>query len=346
MGDQEAIIIDPGALEAPTQRSITERAGKTFKEILSKTIMEHVCTSWEEWHEAVNIVNATINRLTNKSGFSPVQRMLGYSPRIPGSNLSGGLGDASTQSRYQAGDLAVQRSVNPRKAAATAFHAADCDQALRNVLHSGNRKHHDYEVGQTVYYWRKGMERAKKDSPAFWHGPAKVVLTALPTTVWVAHQGKLIKACPEHLRPAVEEEKFILTDWIQDIVETRKQLSEQDFKGYIVSDESPPAEPHEEDTEEEVEPPPKQPKYRLHGKNDFREVIFRDNLDPPEPMPISFDQSGGEGEYSPTPLQEQKEGPDIFDANEEMQPVNPRIFERHHRRSSYGRYPRNHSRER
>lgn len=61
MGDQEAIIIDPGSLQASTQRSITDRAGKSFKEILSKTIMEHVCTTWEEWYEAVDIVNATIN---------------------------------------------------------------------------------------------------------------------------------------------------------------------------------------------------------------------------------------------------------------------------------------------
>ena len=68
-----------------------------------------------------------------------------------------------------------------------------------------------------------------------------MILTNLPlTTVWVAHRGRVIKASPEHLRPVAEEEKFILTDWIQDILETKKQLKENEYKGYIVLDEQPP----------------------------------------------------------------------------------------------------------
>ena len=96
--------------------------------------MEVACTKWDEWREAVDVTNATINRLSNKSGFSPVQRMLGYSPRIPGTNLSGGFNDHSTASRYRAGDLQVQRAVNLRRAAAVAYHQADCNQALYEML--------------------------------------------------------------------------------------------------------------------------------------------------------------------------------------------------------------------
>ena len=189
MADQHAILLDPGSLESPTQRSLTERAGRTYKEIFSKTLMETTCTNWQEWHETVDIVTATVNRLANKSGFSPMQRMLGYNPRIPGGLLSGGFNDQSTASRYQAGDLQVQRSLDLRRAAAIAYHKADCEQALRNALHAGPRVWHHYEVGQTVYYWKKGMEQGKKNHPYFWHGPAKVILTNLPTTVWVAHRG-------------------------------------------------------------------------------------------------------------------------------------------------------------
>ena len=78
------------------------------------------------------------------------------------------------------------------------------------------------------------MQRAKQDNTSFWHGPAKVFLTSLPTTVWVAHHGRIVKASPEHLRPAADEETFILTEWIQEIVETKEQLT--DFKGYIILD--------------------------------------------------------------------------------------------------------------
>ena len=275
MTDQQAIILDPGSLETPTQRSLTERAGKNFKEVLSRTLMEITCQTWEEWEEAVDVVIATVNRLANKSGFSPVQRMLGYSPRIPGTLLSGGHNDHSTTSRYLAGDQQVQRSMKLREAAAVAYHKADCDQALKNALHAGPRVWHHYEAGQTVYYWKKGMERAKKDNPAFWHGPAKVILTNLPTTVWVAHRGRIIKASPEHLRPATDEEKFVLTEWIQDIVETKNQIRNTDFKGYIVLEEKPPPLQEEDEAEERTEEQsPKRPRFRLTGKNDYRQVEF------------------------------------------------------------------------
>ena len=278
MMDQDAIFLDPGSLESPTQRSLTERAGRTYKEVFSKTLMEVTCNNWDEWHEVVDVVTATINRLANKSGYSPIQRMLGYSPRIPGSLMSGGFNDQSTASRYAAGDLQVQRSVDLRTAAAIAYHKADCEQALRNSLHAGPRVWQHYEVGQTVYYWKKGMERGKKNHPYFWHGPAKVILTNLPTTVWVAHRGRIVKACPEHLRPIAEEEKFILTDWIQDILDTKKKLKDGDYKGYIVLDEKPPdaLDFQPEINKDFIGPlPPQAPRYRLTGKHRETEVEFQ-----------------------------------------------------------------------
>ena len=215
------------------------------------------------------MVTATVNRLPNKSGFIPMQRMMGCNPRIPGSIMSGGFNDLSTASRYLAGDAQVQRSVQLRTAASVAYHKTDCDQAIRNALHAGPRAWHHYEVGQTVYYWKKGMERGKKDHPYFWHGPAKVILTNLPTTVWVAHRGRIVKASPEHLRPVAEDERFILTDWIQDILETKKQLKENEYKGYIVLDEKPPdALDHQPIVGKDfIGPlPPQVPRYRLTGK--------------------------------------------------------------------------------
>lgn len=80
------------------------------------------CNSWDKWRETIDVVTATVNRLANKSGFSPMQRMLGYNynPRIPGSLMSGGFNDLSTVSRYEAGDAQVQRSTKIREAAAIA----------------------------------------------------------------------------------------------------------------------------------------------------------------------------------------------------------------------------------
>eukprot|EP00435_Cladocopium_sp_Y103_P007762 s2900_g2.t1 len=282
MAAQNDFHLDPGALEAPTQRSITERAGRTFKEILSKTLMQTGCTTWDEWHDTVDIVCATVNRLANKSGFSPMQRMLGFNPRMPGSILSGGEGDHSAGSLYVAGDAQVQRAMEIKKQAAIAYHEADCSQALRHAIHAGPKKFYDFTAGQTVYFWRKGMDRQKKDSPAYWHGPAKVVLTDLPSTVWVTYNGYLIKACPEHLRLASDDEKFILTDFISDILETKKHLDDEKIRGYIILEDRPPLEdmiPHAP-----VEgPEPPAPRYRLTGKVHPRDVDFKEsNADSPE----------------------------------------------------------------
>ena len=141
-----------------TQRAITERAGRSFKEVLSKTLMETGYNSWDEWHLIVDEVNATMNRLSNKSGFSPIQRMLGYSPRLPGGIFQGGEGSSGAMSRYHAGDAQVQRSTEIRTQAAVAFHQVECEQALKHSVYAGPKRFYDYEVGQTVYFWRKGME--------------------------------------------------------------------------------------------------------------------------------------------------------------------------------------------
>ena len=203
--EQESTIVEPSSLEMPTQRGITERAGRNFKEVFSRTMQQYACQDEEEWRQLVDVANMTCNRLMNKSGYSPIQRVLGYSARIPGGALSGGANDLATMS-LRAGDLQVQRAAEMRLAAARAFHEADCSQALKNALHAGPRQRIDYEVGQTVYFWRKGMEGAKKNAPEYWRGPCRVILTSPPNTIWVNYRGYIVKAAPEHLRLASEEE--------------------------------------------------------------------------------------------------------------------------------------------
>ena len=205
--------------------------------------------------------------------------MLGYTPRVPGGLLTGGANDWATSSRWKAGDLQVQHSVKLRKQAAIAFHEADADQSLRNALHGGDRKLHSYQVGDLVYFWRKGMARPKKDSPAFWHGPARVILTNLPNTVWVSHQGHVVKASPEHLRPATPDEEFTLSGWIDAIADTRKRLQDGARAGYIILDELPPAD-EEDDNEvptEVEEPEHKRPRFAIHGKTSPQRVTFYDD---------------------------------------------------------------------
>ena len=63
------------------------------------------------------------------------------------------------------GDVDVLRANKMRKAAAIAFHEADCDQALRSATLSGPRKPADFEAGQAVFFFRSpGGEQARPRS--------------------------------------------------------------------------------------------------------------------------------------------------------------------------------------
>lgn len=181
----------------------------------------------------MDITNMVCNRLINKSGYSPIQRVLGYSPRVPGGLLTGGFNDLPTASRLHGGDQQVQVAQAMRLAAARAFHEADASQSLRNALHAGARPVRNFETGQLVYFWRKGADHAKKDRPYYWRGPARVILTALPSVVWLTYRGYVVKASPEHIRHANQEEQYTLSEWIDDIADTRRQINEIPRKGYI-----------------------------------------------------------------------------------------------------------------
>ena len=103
------------------------------------------------------------NRLLLKSNFSPIQRVLGYAPRLPGGLLTGDEENRHVNSRVLVGDRALLRRQQLRLAAAKAFFEVDCSAALRRAVTSGPRPPLDgYEIGQKVYFWRKGPGRAKR----------------------------------------------------------------------------------------------------------------------------------------------------------------------------------------
>ena len=105
-------------------------------------------------------------------------------------------------------------------------------------------------------------------SPAiyFWHGPARVVATQLPSTVWLSYNHHLVKASPEKLRPAseAEEEFYSISGWLEGIFNAKKQFETNKIKGMIdlsqENDEQPPTE--------------RQDFWRREGKSEF--MNFRD----------------------------------------------------------------------
>lgn len=245
--ESDGTYVDVAALETPQQRSITERAGKSFKQMFLKAMDQYPCESEEDWEELVDTTAMMKNRLMLKSGFSPVQRVLGYATKIPGGIMSDDANNEAHNHKATIGDLGIEKAMKMRKAAALAFFETDCDEALRRAITSGPRPLEEYQVGESVYFWRKGKDKARKTSPEWWHGPAKVLMTDPPSTVWVAYQGTLVKASPERLRRCSEDEAVTLTGWIDDLLNTKQEFDKLPTKGYIELS----SEPLPPDTEED-----------------------------------------------------------------------------------------------
>lgn len=69
--------LDPSSLESPTQNAITEREGKSYKMMFSKTSLEYgPINNQEEFLELIDTVTMMKNRLLHKSGFSAVHCVL------------------------------------------------------------------------------------------------------------------------------------------------------------------------------------------------------------------------------------------------------------------------------
>jgi len=106
-----------------------------------------------------------------------------------------------------------------------------------------------------------------------------------PSTLWLAHQGHLVKAAPERIRRASLEENMAISGWLEDIVKVKKDLSTEPTKGFIDLAEHPL--PPEEDnngedeytpTDDEAETKePIVPLRRYHEKEPIRDTDRREH---------------------------------------------------------------------
>ena len=157
---------------------------------------EHSCRSGAEWEALLDVVMMMKNRLMLKNGFSPVQRVLGYAPRLPGGFLTGDPGNHAMPSQVRLGsDLGLEKSMSMRRAAAKAFMEAACEDALRRAISSGPRQFTDFDIGELVYFYRQGMNKQLKHAAGFWEGPGRVVMLDPPSTIWVNYLRQAGQVC-------------------------------------------------------------------------------------------------------------------------------------------------------
>ena len=264
----------PSSLESPYQRGLVERSGKTFKNILYKTMNTLGCDSHDEWLDVVNTCCMMRNRLLLKGGYSPIQRVLGFTPRLPGEIWAGRNPKLKHIVPERPGDLAVLRSMEIRKVAAKAFFDSDCQQALQRSLYAGPRPWRHFEPGQLVYFFRRGADTSKKPTSFYWRGPARVLLVDTPNTIWLSFQSSIVKASPERVRHASEEETQSLSQWLEGLTSLRDQLGRTEFRNLIDLHQEDPPQP------EELEDEAEEPKDALEDESE------EENLQPEVPQPL------------------------------------------------------------
>ena len=220
------------------------------------------------------------------------------------------------------GDKDVARAIKMRKAAAVAFHAADCDQALRAATLAGSRKVCDFEVGQAVYFWRRGAGSTKKTRQSYWQGPGRVVMTSLPNAVWIAHGNMLVKASPERVRHASSEENLSVSGWLRGISKTRQDFEKIPRKGFVdLTVENPdeaaleqPDDPLEEDGVIEPVPPGILPAEDAPVRRVRQKTSMYSNI---RPEPREEDDS------QPTGPNEPLEAPELLPSQANEPPLAP-----------------------
>ncbi len=157
-------------------------------------------TNHQEFVDLAREVTAARNRFSHRSGFSPVQRVFGISPRMPGSTLADDSIDPVLVSANPSTEF--QRAQDLRRLANRVVVEDDTAEALDKAVKAKHRIEKHYVEGEIVFVWRKNPLSA-----GWWQGPGLVVL-AQGNNVWISIKGGLCKCGRTQLRPATSEEQM------------------------------------------------------------------------------------------------------------------------------------------
>ena len=179
----QPIVIDR---EAPFQNGVTERRGALLKEIYYKSRATVQPRTAEEVEMLVFECSWALQTMSNRSGYSPAQRVFGRNPQLQ-LDLTG---DGGTYDLAPTVDEAMERSAEMRRAARQAL--VDFDAKLR-VSRAANARprqaltgpDHQFTEGEPVQVYRK-------DKAGHYNlvGPC-VVVVQQGSTVWVSRRGEL-----------------------------------------------------------------------------------------------------------------------------------------------------------
>ena len=282
--DQHGIYLDfiPG--KAHWKLGACEQAIQGAKELMTKLgLVDPEQTAEEVLAEAIR----TFNTRDLVRGFSPIQHALGRAPDEAGQCIQTLTEQTVEQLLPPTGPDHVH-TIERMRQAEQAHAEWTAKQRINKAMNSrGNRQFH-YYPGDLVYYWRKqvsgqhtGQQRQKQGC---FLGPARVLATETKresdgslqkgSSVWVIRGRRLIKCCPEQLRPATQREELLENITAEEHLKapwTFTRLTEglggNEFED--ITAELPTAEQWQEAQDDPMpshRDTPEEPRYRILGK--------------------------------------------------------------------------------
>ncbi|OLQ14984.1 hypothetical protein AK812_SmicGene847 [Symbiodinium microadriaticum] len=316
---QSGALIRHTAARSPWQAGKTERSGSHFKAIYDKARDMAQVSSWEEIKTLLLEVESAKNRYGNRSGFSPMQRQIGHSLRLPASLLSDDPLDPSLMIQ-SAGDE-MRRILEIRRMAQEAYIKTQTETAITKAKHARTRTPLSFLPGETVYVYRQPRERKRRHymtpeshegkKPA-WTGPG-VVLAVEGPNVWVSMKGELWKVSMEQCRAATSEEQFAKEMLSGELEALKEDLGRSSVKRSYkdMTDEGAPLDPEELGPSPDADELPTRPAQRLRQVDPARVPVpggddpdqeLEEALAPPHNLPETLDQfldrTRGEGELN------------------------------------------------
>ena len=201
----EGCHFDAAVKASPWQIGQVERAGGLWKAMFRQLCWPQQVSGKEGVLLATAAINSARNNLARKSGFAPIQWVLGRTTRLPADLMhEGEVARLGAQAAAETPTTRFFRKNQLRMAAREAFVKTANNEALRRAeLRRVRPTRGPFHVGSYVFFYD---QQGTQGSALNWRGVARVVGHEGSRIVWLSHRGILIAASPEHLSHANEEE--------------------------------------------------------------------------------------------------------------------------------------------
>ena len=213
--DEQQIFLDVIPGEAHWKIGTVEQAIRGVKEVMTKLAEQNPDQPVEGLlAEAIR----TFNHRELVRGFSPAQHVLGQAPDETGRFINA-LAGKEHEALVENPSEEFEKGVVLRAQAEQALSQWQAQQCVSRALQSRSQRTYHYHPGDLVYFWRKQVKNRLAGKNGMFLGPARILAVETKreadgqlrpgSSVWLVRGRRLIKCCPEQLRPATLREEVI-----------------------------------------------------------------------------------------------------------------------------------------